>query len=212
MAPAAIQRTEVVIEISGHQANFLAKGEILTFDGFYKVYGGGKDDTLLPPIAEGEQLKLARINATETFSRPPARYSEASLVKKLEELGIGRPSTYAPTISTIQTRGYVEKSDLEGTLRTVRQLTLESDTVTPSQTEERTGADKNKLVPTHIAEVTTDFLVKHFPSIVDYDFTARVEEDFDKIADGNEQWQNMIKDFYKDFHPLVENSADISRA
>jgi DNA topoisomerase-1 len=188
-----------------------AKGEILVFDGYLKVYGGGKDDTLLPPIKQGETLKLSTLSATETFSRPPARYSEAALVKKLEELGIGRPSTYAPTISTIQTRGYVEKSDLEGTLRKVRSLTVENGVVTPGEREERTGADKNKLIPTGIAEVTTDFLVKYFPSIVDYDFTAKVEEDFDKIADGDEKWQAMIAKFYKDFHPLIEKSADISR-
>ena len=211
MSEAKLERTEVTIGVSGHEQVFVAKGEILKFDGFMKVYGGGKDDTLLPPVANGDVLTAQLIQATETFSRPPARYSEASLVRKLEELGIGRPSTYAPTISTVQTRGYVEKSDLEGTPRTVRILKLEQGTITPADKEEVTGADRNKLVPTGIAEVTTDFLVKHFPSIVDYDFTARVEEEFDEVAEGKLGWSAMIAAFYKDFHPLVEKSADISR-
>ena len=211
MAEAKLERTEVTIDVSDHKEQFLAKGEVLQFDGFMKVYGGGKDDTLLPPVKVGDSLNAQRILATETFSRAPARYSEAALVRKLEELGIGRPSTYAPTISTIQTRGYVEKSDLEGTARTVRVLKLENGTITPEDEEQITGADRNKLVPTGIADVTTDFLVKYFPSIVDYDFTAQVEEGFDKVAEGKQEWEAMIADFYKDFHPLVESSADISR-
>ncbi len=211
MAEAKIERTEITIAISGHSEQFVAKGEVLLFDGFIKVYGGGKDDTILPAVHDGDSLTAQQIIATETFSRAPARYSEAALVRKLEELGIGRPSTYAPTISTIQTRGYVEKSDLEGKPRTIRSLTLENNTVTPSEEQVTTGADRNKLIPTGIAEVTTDFLVNHFPSIVDFDFTAQVEEGFDKVADGKQQWAGMIADFYKDFHPLVESSADISR-
>jgi DNA topoisomerase-1 len=158
------------------------------------------------------------MHGTQTFSRPPARYSEASLVKKLEEQGIGRPSTYAPTISTVQTRGYVEKTDLEGVEREVTEVTLDpakvsapAEAIKTEITKQITGADRAKLVPTGIAEVTTDFLVKHFPNIVDYDFTARVEEDFDKIADGKEDWTKALAAFYKDFHPLVEKSADISR-
>lgn len=215
MAEAKLQRTEVVIAVKTNSRTlkeyFIAKGEVLQFDGFMKVYGGGKDDTLLPPVKTGQQLTVQTIGATETFSRPPARYGEASLVRKLEELGIGRPSTYAPTISTIQTRGYVEKTDLEGTERQINQLSLEQGTVRHTTTTARTGADRAKLVPTPIAEVTTDFLVKHFPNIVDYDFTARVEADFDKIAAGKVAWPQMIGDFYKNFHPLIEQSADISR-
>ncbi|MBC7707958.1 type I DNA topoisomerase [Polaromonas sp.] len=211
MAEAKLERTEVTIDVSGHKEVFMAKGEVLKFDGFMKVYGGGKDDTLLPPIAEGQPLALDDITATETFSRSSARYSEAALVKKLEELGIGRPSTYAPTISTIQTRGYVEKLDLEGTEREVIELKLAGAKVERTVTKVITGADRGKLVPTGIADVTTDFLVKYFPHIVDFDFTAKVEAEFDQVADGNLAWPDMIKSFYEKFHPLVESSADITR-
>jgi DNA topoisomerase-1 len=211
MAPAKLERTEVTIAISTQPELFLAKGEILRFDGFMKVYGGGKEDVLLPELKVGEALTADAITGTETFSRPPARYSEASLVRKLEELGIGRPSTYAPTISTIQTRGYVEKNDLEGTEREIIEIILVRGKVTSTTSTAITGADRAKLVPTGIAEVVTDFLVKYFPSVVDFDFTARVEADFDNIADGKQAWEKMIAGFYKDFHPLVESSADISR-
>jgi DNA topoisomerase-1 len=212
MAPAELERTEVAIEVSTQPERFIAKGEILRFDGFMKVYGGGKDDVLLPPLKEGQMLENRSISATETFSRPPARYSEAALVKKLEELGIGRPSTYAPTIHTIQVRGYVEKQDLEGAEREITEIRLEQGKVTTETTSVITGADRGKLVPTGIADVVTDFLTKYFPSIVDYDFTAKVEEDFDNIADGKQAWQAMIQDFYKDFHPLVEQSEDVPRS
>ncbi len=212
MAPAQTERTEVSIGVSTRKEKLVAKGEILKFDGFLKVYGGGKDDTLLPPIAKGQQLPLASMTATETFSRPPARYSEATLVKKLEELGIGRPSTYAPTISTIQAREYVEKKDLEGVERTIQTLTLQKSAITEAQTTEITGADRAKLVPTAVAEVTTDFLTKYFPSIVDFDFTATVEGDFDHVAEGKQTWQKMIAGFYKDFHPLIAKSEEASRA
>jgi DNA topoisomerase-1 len=211
MTPAKLERTEITIDISSQPEKFIAKGEVLRFDGFMKVYGGGKDDTLLPPLNLGQTLQAAQVKAIETFSRGPARYSEATLVRKLEELGIGRPSTYAPTISTVQARGYVEKTDLEGNERKVRELTLQGDQVQLETNTVITGADRGKLVPTGIAEVTTDFLVKYFPSIVDFDFTARVEDDFDNIAEGKQQWQKMIADFYKDFHPLVEQSETISR-
>jgi DNA topoisomerase-1 len=211
MSEAQLERTEVTINVSNQPENFLAKGEVLRFDGFMKVYGGTKDDVILPAVKIGDKLDLHDLMATETFTRPPARYSEAALVRKLEELGIGRPSTYAPTISTIQTRGYVEKTDLTGMERDITELKLADGTVHETKTKVITGADRSKLVPTAIAEVTTDFLVKYFPTIVDYDFTARVEEDFDNIADGKQQWSAMIADFYKDFHPLVENTADISR-
>lgn len=213
MAAAEVDRTEVNIAMSNRKEAFIAKGEILRFDGFFKVYGGGKDDTILPPLKEGETLERDTITATETFSRPPARYSEASLVRTLEELGIGRPSTYAPTISTIQTRGYVEKADLEGVEREIQSLELKKNSteIVKASRTETTGADKNKLLPTSVADVTTDFLVKHFGSVLDYDFTARVEQDFDTIAEGKESWVKMLSDFYKDFHPLIEKSATVSR-
>jgi DNA topoisomerase-1 len=211
MSPAQLERTEVTIAVSSQPETFLAKGEILRFDGFMRVYGGGKDDTLLPPVTKGQSLEAKTITATETFSRSPARYSEATLVRKLEELGIGRPSTYAPTVSTIQTRGYVEKTDLEGNEREVAELVLVQGKITATTTKVITGADRGKLLPTAIAEVVTDFLVKYFPSIVDYDFTARVEEDFDNIAAGGQAWDKMIANFYKDFHPLVVKSEDVPR-
>jgi DNA topoisomerase-1 len=211
MAPASIDKTEVKIAISTRDEYFSAKGEVLKFDGFLKVYGGGKDDVILPPVREGQTLERISMGAAEVFSRPPARYSEASLVKALEENGIGRPSTYAPTINTIQVREYVIKADVEGVERKLQTLSLENGAVTEAVKTETTGADRNKLLPTSLADVTTDFLVKHFPTVVDYDFTARVEGDFDHVAEGKATWVEMIKDFYKDFHPLVENSKDISR-
>ncbi len=212
MAPAQTEKTEIEIAVSTREEHFVAKGEVLKFDGFMKVYGGGKDDTLLPGVSEGQTLPLSTIDATETFSRGPARYSEASLVKKLEELGIGRPSTYASSISTIQTRGYIEKTDLEGTERKVQSLHLDNGEITETETIEITGADRAKLVPTGIAEVTTDFLLKYFPSIVDYDFTADAEDDLDKVARGKEQWVQMIHNFYGPFHELIEKSADATRS
>jgi DNA topoisomerase-1 len=211
MSPAQLERTEVVIDISKKPQTFIAKGETLVFEGFMKVYGGGKDDVLLPNLKQGEKLSTNSIKALETFTRPPARYSEATLVRKLEELGIGRPSTYAPTISTIQTRGYVEKTDLEGTERQVTEISLVKDELVKSSSSTITGADRAKLLPTPIADVVTDFLVKYFPSIVDYDFTAKVEASFDNIADGKQTWNKMIADFYKDFHPLIKLSEDVSR-
>lgn len=214
MSPAEIDKTEVKISIHVKQKlteYFSAKGEVLKFDGFLKVYGGGKDDVILPPLRQGQALQAQTISAAQVFSRPPARYSEASLVKALEELGIGRPSTYAPTINTIQVREYVVKADLEGVERQVQTLELANGAITEAVKTEITGADRNKLLPTSLADVTTDFLVKHFPSVVDYDFTAHVEEDFDHIAEGKGTWVAMIKDFYKDFHPLIEKSEDISR-
>jgi DNA topoisomerase-1 len=212
MSAAQIERTEATIGVSTQPEHFVAKGEILKFDGFMKVYGGGKDDTLLPPLQAGQTLDLETMTATETFSRPPSRFSEAMLVRKLEELGIGRPSTYAPTISTVQTRGYVEKTDLEGNERDVIELQLKNKGVEKVSNKVIFGADRAKLVPTPIADVTTDFLVNYFPSIVDYDFTARVEADFDNIANGKQAWSQMISGFYKEFHPLVENSADVPRS
>lgn len=211
MAAAKTDRTEVNIDISNRPEIFTAKGEVLNFDGFLKVYGGGKDDVILPAVNIGQRLSVESITASEVFSKPPARYSEASLVRKLEELGIGRPSTYAPTISTIQSRGYVEKSDLEGKQRQITRITLKNGSINRETTQETYGADRSKLLPTPLAEITTDFLVKHFGSIVDYDFTARMEEDFDSIAEGKQTWPRTIKDFYQNFHPLVENSENVSR-
>ena len=212
MAPAAIAKTEITVQASGQKVPYIAKGEVLTFDGFLKVYGGGKDDVILPQVHKGDSLQLQSLEARETFTRPPARFSEASLVKALEEMGIGRPSTYAPTISTIQTRGYVEKSDLEGRERDVRAIHLESGTISEVVEQETTGADKGKLLPTAMAEMTTDFLVKYFAPIVDFDFTAKVEAEFDQIAEGKVAWNRMIGDFYKDLVPLIADSADVSRA
>lgn len=211
MASALIDRTEVGVAVSNREEVFVAKGELLKFDGFFRVYGGGKEDVILPELKEGEKLDYDSISAAETFSKPPARYSEASLVRKLEELGIGRPSTYAPTISTIQTRGYVEKSDVEGRQRKRRVITLAGKELTAQVEEETFGADRSKLLPTAVAEITTDFLVKHFGTILDYDFTAHVEDDFDTIAAGKQQWNKMIADFYKHFHPLVKQSESVSR-
>ncbi len=211
MASAQIERSEITVAISGRKEVLVAKGEILSFDGFLKVYGGGKDDTILPEVHEGDVLTLDHIHALESFDRPPARYSEASLVRKLEELGIGRPSTYAPTISTIQTRNYVEKRDAEGVERTLQSLILKNGSTAHDTTTETIGVERNKLIPTHLADMATDFLVRHFGPIVDYEFTARAEEGFDKIADGKVKWQTTIHDFYKNFQPLVEKSADVSR-
>jgi DNA topoisomerase-1 len=211
MAPASIDKTEIKIDISTRKETFSAKGEVLKFDGFLRAYGGGKDDVILPQVKEGHALTAQILSASQVFSRPPARYSEASLVKALEENGIGRPSTYAPTISTIQAREYVVKSDLEGTERDVQTLELKEGLITEEVRKETTGADRNKLLPTALADVTTDFLVKNFPTVVDYDFTAHVEEDFDHVAEGKGTWVQMIKDFYKDFHPLIEQSDSISR-
>ena len=212
MSPATVDKTEVVIDISDHKEKFLAKGEVLIFDGFLKVYGGGKDDIILPELSVGQVLSPGLIQATETFSRPPARFSEASLVKALEEMGIGRPSTYAPTISTIQTRGYVEKSDLEGAERIINTLILDGKDLGGKEEKIVTGADKNKLVPTPVAEVTTDFLTKYFTPIVDYDFTVKAEKEFDDIAEGKVTWNKMIAEFYnQDFKPLIKASADVTR-
>lgn len=213
MAPANVKRTTAVIEMSNNKALFTAKGEILTFDGYLIVYGGGKDDVILPEMKKGETLDLENMEARQIFSRPPARYTEATLVRTLEELGIGRPSTYAPTISTIQTRGYVEKGNSEGVAREYHVLRLSGGQIHESTETENTGSDKGKLLPTALAIMANDFLVKHFAPIVDYDFTREAEAQFDKIAEGKETWHKMIEKFYKkEFHPLIEKSADVSRA
>jgi len=210
MSDAQLERTNVKIKASTHGEEFSANGEVVKFDGFLKVYLEGTDDEdseeqegMLPAMKVGEPLQNVFISATERFSRPPYRYSEASLVKKLEELGIGRPSTYAPTISTIQNRGYVEKGTVEGSERKYMQLVLENGKVSDSQLSEMVGSEKGKIVPTDIGMIVNDFLMTHFTQILDYNFTAQVEEDFDEIASGDEDWQEMMKNFYKDFHPNV---------
>jgi DNA topoisomerase-1 len=211
MAPAQIDRTDVRIAVSGRQEHFVSRGEVLRFDGFLKVYGGGKEDKILPPVKEGDLLKLRSMLAAETFSRPAARYSEATLVKQLEDLGIGRPSTYAPTISTIQDREYVEKKDLEGELQKSRELILERNAIKEQAVEVIVGADRGKLLPTQLGEIVTDFLLKYFDSILDYKFTANAESELDDIAEGKTRWQEMLERFYKQFHPLIEKSQKASR-
>ncbi|TYA74893.1 type I DNA topoisomerase [Seonamhaeicola marinus] len=211
MSDAQLERTNVKIEASTHNETFTANGEVITFDGFLKVYLEGTDDEhaeqegMLPAMKVNEVLLNNFITATERYTRPPSRFTEASLVKKLEELGIGRPSTYAPTISTIQNRNYVEKGSVEGVERKYSQLTLENGKVEDKTLTEKVGSDKGKLVPTDIGMIVTDFLVNHFDQILDYNFTAKVEEDFDSIADGEEDWTKMMKSFWKDFHPKVED-------
>src|SRR3989344_2111934 len=212
MAPASLKRSEVSIDISRKKETFVATGEVLEFDGYLKVYGGGKDDRLLPSLEVGQTLKLKQITAAETFTRPPSRYSEPSLVRKLEELGIGRPSTYAPTISTIQDRGYIEKKDIEPTPKEATQFILKDGKLSQTKENIPLGADRNKLLPTTLAEIVTDFLVKYFADVVDYDFTARAEDELDDIAGGKLKWQQMLKKFYGQFHPLITKSEKATRA
>jgi DNA topoisomerase-1 len=211
MSDAQLERTNVKIKTNSHSEEFAANGEVIKFDGFLKVYMEGLDeedkteekDGMLPAMQIGDALQNKFISATERFSRPPYRFTEASLVKKLEELGIGRPSTYAPTISTILNRGYVEKGTVEGTERKYVQLLLEGGSFQEKELSEMVGSEKGKMVPTDIGMIVNDFLVSNFETILDYNFTAKVEEDFDEIADGNQDWQKVMKDFYKDFHPNV---------
>jgi DNA topoisomerase-1 len=212
MAPAAVQRTEIKIDISSRPEQFTASGEVLVFDGYLKVYGGGKEDKILPAVSVGESLDLQTATARQTFSRPPARYSEASLVRKLEELGIGRPSTYAPTIGTIQDRGYIEKTDIEGNETDTKELVLQGGQVSETIQKVTVGADRNKLTPTHLADMVTDFLMKYFATVMDYDFTAKAEEQFDNIADGKINWQDALERFYEQFHPLVKQSESADRS
>ncbi|MBC7494037.1 MAG: type I DNA topoisomerase [Flavobacterium sp.] len=211
MADAQLERTNVKIEANNHNEIFAAAGEVIKFEGFLKVYLEGNDDDdeeqegMLPAMKVNEKLQNNNIIATERFSRAAARYTEASLVKKLEELGIGRPSTYAPTISTIINRSYVEKGILEGQERLYTQLTLQAGKVVAKELKENTGSDKGKLVPTDIGTIVTDFLVKNFGTILDYNFTAKVEQDFDEIAEGNINWSTMMQEFYDKFHPNVKD-------
>lgn len=218
MAHAQLERTTVKIGAKGLTEQFHAKGEVIKFDGFLKVYlesnvdeeEDQEESEILPAVSEGDSLTRELIKATQRFSRAAPRYVEASLVKKLEELGIGRPSTYAPTISTIQKRGYVEKVDREGEIRNFEYLALIKDVISQETKSETTGRDKNKLSPTDIGIVVTDFLVNHFDRIMDYHFTAKVEEQFDEIAQGLMEWTKMIHDFYNPFHAIVENTLEHS--
>ncbi|HYG84113.1 MAG TPA: type I DNA topoisomerase [Verrucomicrobiae bacterium] len=214
MTPAELEKTTITIAASAATEQLEAKGEVVLFDGFLKVYEdtGKKDAPLLPPVKVGDPLNLQQAQALETLSRAPARYTEASLVRKLEEIGIGRPSTYAPTISTIQDRGYVIKGDIEGEEAQLSKLIIENGQLSETTEPTRVGADRGKLLPTDTGNVVTDFLVKYFPSIVDYDFTKDVEAEFDNIAEGKKDWRKMLKEFYEPFHKTVDESADISRA
>ena len=216
MADAEIEKTTVNINISTADEQFVAQGEVVKFDGFIKVYRESVDDEeqqdeyshILPPLEEGQELIRREIQAVERFTQGPQRFTEASLVHKLEELGIGRPSTYAPTISTIQQREYVQKGDKKGEERQYTVDVLKGKQITQKTRKELIGSDKGKLLPTDIGVVVNDFLMKNFKEIMDYNFTAKVEQDFDKIAEGVEQWQNMLKEFYKDFEPTVESTIN----
>lgn len=213
MAPAKLEKTTVTITISTNSKVFEAKGEVIIFDGFLKVYGGSKKEAdILPAVKSGDVLQLNAANAKQIFARPPARYTEGSLVKKLEELGIGRPSTYATIINTVQVRGYAEKGEGEGTPRDVIVLNLEGDSINREVVQEKTGADKGKLVPTPAGQVVSDFLTNHFDQIVDYGFTAKVEEDFDQIAEDKRERNEMLQEFYTPFHKLIEESGGIDRS
>lgn len=219
MSDAELEKTTAKIDISTNGEQLTAQGEVLKFDGFLKVYMEGRDDEetdesdeekegILPPLAPGQMLDLREMKATERFSRPQPRFTEASLVKKLEELGIGRPSTYAPTISTILKRGYVEKRDKEGVRRNYRQLTLVNQDIKSVTLHEITGAEKSKLFPTDLGLVVTDFLVQYFDDVMDYGFTARIEQEFDEIALGKMQWGKMLDGFYAPFKKDVENTLE----
>ena len=218
MADAELEKTTALIRISTNKEELKASGEVLKFDGFLKVYREDRDDDdisedenqegMLPPLAVNEKLPFVEMRATERFSRPLPRYTEASLVKKLEELGIGRPSTYAPTISTILKRGYVEKRDKEGVIRNFRILKLKENKISKIAEQETTGAEKSKLFPTDLGLVVTDFLKQYFDDIMDYNFTARIEAEFDEVANGKLEWNNMIDEFYIPFKKDVENTIE----
>ncbi|WKK60007.1 type I DNA topoisomerase [Sphingobacterium sp. BN32] len=220
MSEAEFEKTTAKIDVSTRKEDFVATGEVLKFDGFLKVYmestdddqdgldDGDSENKLLPPLTTGQDLQLKNMNATERFSRPSARFTEASLVKKLEELGIGRPSTYAPTISTIQNRGYVVKEDRDGKERVYEVISLENGQVSSTKKTEITGAERSKLFPTDIGVLVNDFLVQHFNDIVDYNFTATVEKEFDEIAQGYKEWTDMLSNFYGPFHTEVQDTLE----
>jgi DNA topoisomerase-1 len=218
MADAELEKTIAKIEVSTNKEQLTAQGEVLKFEGFLKVYREDADEEdmteeedqegMLPPLVIGQKPEFKEMKATERFSRPSPRYTEASLVKKLEELGIGRPSTYAPTISTVQKRGYVEKRDKEGVKRDYRVLILKKDKIDKETLQENTGAEKSKLFPTDLGLVVTDFLREHFNEIMDYGFTAKIEGEFDEVANGREKWTKMIDHFYNPFHSSVETTLE----
>ncbi|MFM8255132.1 MAG: DNA topoisomerase, partial [Bacteroidota bacterium] len=216
MADAELEKTTVKISISSNQEELTASGEVLKFDGFLKVYREGRDEEdgeeenegMLPPLKLKQKVTLNTLKAIERFSRPQPRYTEASLVKKLEELGIGRPSTYAPTISTILKRGYVEKRDKEGTRRDFQVLQLKNDKISKVIEQENTGAEKSKLFPSDLGLVVTDFLLQYFDDVMDYGFTAKIENEFDEVATGKLKWNSMIKDFYKPFKKDVDKTIE----
>tara|TARA_B100000900_G_scaffold149553_1_gene127022 strand:+ start:2130 stop:4586 length:2457 start_codon:yes stop_codon:yes gene_type:complete len=211
MRPAELEKTNIKISASNRSEFFTANGEVIKFDGYLKLYQVSRDDDsledegILPKFSENEILNLEDLFATQKFTRPPYRYSEASLVKKLEELGIGRPSTYAPTISTVQNRGYVEKGSTEAKSRNFIKISINNGVISEKNLNEKFGSDKGKLIPTDIGTIVTDFLKNHFEYIMDYNFTAKVEEDFDSIASGKKDWTVMMKNFYGKFHPIVED-------
>ena len=217
MADAELEKTTATISVSNSNETFVATGEVITFDGFLRVYKESYDDEseqedegrLLPPLAVGQMLEKAEILATQRFTQCPPRYTEASLVRKMEELGIGRPSTYAPTISTIQQRGYVEKGSKEGVKRSYDILKLKAGKITESSKSEMTGNEKAKLLPTDVGIVVNDFLMEYFPGIMDYNFTANVEKEFDEVAEGEKEWTGMMDLFYQEFHPLVDKTMNI---
>lgn len=218
MSDAELERTTVDIVTDKTSEKFTATGEVLLFDGFLRVYMESKDDDgeedeagMLPPMQVGQPMQVKNIVATERFTQRPPRYTEASLVKKLEELGIGRPSTYAPTISTVIQRGYVLKEDRLGVERKYKQIILEDNNISENVLKENTGAEKSKLFPSDVGMVVTDFLLEHFPKVMDYGFTAKVEEEFDEIAEGAIKWNKMIDDFYKPFHSTVEDAMENSQ-
>ncbi len=221
MADAQLEKTNVSIAISNSDLTLSASGEVIKFQGFLKVYLESTEDDeedespaqkgLLPPLEVGQELPLKEMKGRQSFTRPPARYTEASLVKKLEEMGIGRPSTYAPTISTIQKRNYVIKESREGTPRNYVEMVIQNGEFVEAEKTEITGSDKNKLFPTNIAMVVNDFLVEHFPNVIDYSFTAKVEKEFDDIAQGLQAWDQMIENFYSHFHSKVELTEQIKR-
>ena len=218
MSDAKLERTTIRLNADKVSETFSAKGEVIKFEGFLKVYLESSLDEdedefasgLLPAVSKSDTVETKEIRATQRFGRPPARYVEASLVKQLESLGIGRPSTYAPTISTIQKRGYVEKPDSQGTERFYDQFLLENGAIEKNQLSEVTGREKNKLAPTDIGIVVTDFLTQHFGRIMEYNFTAKVEAEFDEIASGLVEWTKMIKEFYTPFHKNVEDTLENS--
>ena len=216
MADAELEKTTATIALTGMSETFVATGEVVTFDGFLRVYRESLDDEetedesrLLPPLKKGQKLDCGRIVAQERFTQHPPRYTEASLVRKLEELGIGRPSTYAPTISTIQQRGYVEKGDKPGEERTYKVLTLSGGQLTTATRSETAGSEKGKLLPTDVGTVVNDFLLQYFPGIMDYNFTASVEKEFDEVAEGDKQWTALIRQFYGEFEPMVEQTLAV---